>query len=318
MNVHPSAPIGVFDSGLGGLSVVRQLWSELPRESIVYAADSRFCPYGERPVEQICERSVAMVDFLVRSGAKIVIAACNTASAAAIELLRARFDVPIVAMEPAVKPAVALTSTGKIAVLATPSTARSLRLEKLIARYGAGLDIRAVGVPGLADRIEIGDFDGPDTRRLLAPYVRAQVVDGVDVIVLGCTHYPFAEGAVREVAGPGVRIVESGNAVARRTRDVLMRASQLTGVGPAPTFTMLTTGDPQTVAPIAERMLGGEIAVRWLDDPVIDWPNGRRPGRASRHGACRGSPILERVVEDGAEVLGRGWPWRQLGDAMLR
>ena len=261
MNVHSVAPIGVFDSGLGGLSVVRQVRLELPRESIVYAADSRYCPYGERPVDQIRERSTAMVEYLVLSGAKIVIAACNTASAAAIDVLRERFDVPIVAMEPAVKPAVALTRTGKIAVLATPSTARSSRLRDLIARYGTGLDIRAVGMPGLADSVERGDFDSPETRRLLTPYVSAQVADGVDVIVLGCTHYPFAEAAVRDIAGPGVRIVESGNAVARRARDVLMRGGLLAGIGFAPTFTMATTGDPDTVAPIVDRMLATRVSV---------------------------------------------------------
>src|SRR5690606_8398418 len=135
--VHPDAPIGVFDSGLGGLSVVLQLRQELPRESILYAADSRYCPYGERSQAEIRVRSLAMVGHLVASGAKLVIVACNTASAASIELLRERFDVPIVAMEPAVKPAVALTTSGRIAVLCTPSTAESARLARLIERYGS-------------------------------------------------------------------------------------------------------------------------------------------------------------------------------------
>jgi glutamate racemase len=261
MNVHPGAPIGVFDSGLGGLSVVRQLWSELPRESIIYAADSRYCPYGERTIEQIRERSLVIVDFLVRQGVKLVITACNTASAASIEILRERFSVPIVAMEPAVKPAVALTRTGKIAVLATPSTARSARLQNLIARYGEGLDIRAIGVPGLADCIEGGDFDGPTTRRLVEPYVRDQVVDGADVIVLGCTHYPFADAAIRGAAGTEVRVVDSGNAVARRARDVLMQQGLLSGIGREPELTMVTTGHPEAVEPVVERMLARRVAV---------------------------------------------------------
>jgi glutamate racemase len=261
MNVHQEAPIGVFDSGLGGLSVVRQLWSELPRESIIYAADSRYCPYGERTVEQIRERSLAMVDFLVGRGAKLVVTACNTASAASIEMLRERYGVPIVAMEPAVKPAVALTRTGKIAVLATPSTARSARLRNLIDRYGEGLDIRAVGVPGLADCIEGGDFDGPVTRHLVEPYVRDQVADGVDVVVLGCTHYPFADGLIQDAAGPDVRVVDSGNAVARRARDVLMQHGLLAGIGPEPKFTMVTTGRSDAVEPVVERMLARRVAV---------------------------------------------------------
>ena len=274
MNVHQRAPIGVFDSGLGGLSVVRQLWSELPRESIVYAADSKFCPYGERTAEQICERSIAMAAYLVQHGVKLIITACNTATAASIDVLRERFEVPIVAMEPAVKPAAALTRTGKIAVLATPSTARGLRLQGLIDRYGDGLDIRAIGVPGLADRVELGDFDGPVARDLLAPVVIDQVADGADVLVLGCTHYPFAEGAIRDYAGPQVRIIDSGNAVARRARDVLMQFGLLTGIGPEPAFTMLTTGDPEVVAPIAELMLGTQIDIAQIEEvaPAFSMP----------------------------------------------
>ena len=264
MNVHPSAPIGVFDSGLGGLSVVEQLRAELPRESILYAADSRFCPYGQRSLAEIQERSEAMVGYLVEHGAKLVITACNTASAAAIELLRERFPVPIVALEPAVKPAIALTRTGKIAVLATPSTAASPRLAALIERYGAGYCVRPIGVPGLADRVEAGDFDGPAVYALLADRVRAQVDDGVDVIVLGCTHYPFAGAVIQELAGPAVRIVDSGNAVARRAREVLVQSGLLRGLGSEPELDLQTTGDPITVQPIVERMLGQAITVTAL------------------------------------------------------
>jgi glutamate racemase len=261
MNVHPSAPIGVFDSGLGGLSVVRQLQVELPRESILYAADSRFCPYGERSLNQIQERTIAMVGYLVECGAKLVIVACNTASAAAIEVLREHFRVPIVALEPAVKPAVALTRSGKIAVLATPSTAGSTRLRELITRYGSGYDIRPIGVPGLADCVEAGVVDGPAVRELLAELVRGQVRAGVDVIVLGCTHYPFVSHVVEELAGHGVRIVDSGNAIARRAREVLMQAGLLRGIESTPTLTVHTTGDPGIVGPVIARMIGAGITV---------------------------------------------------------
>ena len=264
MNVHPSSPIGVFDSGLGGLSVVEQLRTELPRESIQYGADSRFCPYGQRSLAEIRARSEAMVGHLVECGAKLIIVACNTASAAATEVLRERFPVPIVALEPAVKPAVALTRSGKIAVLATPSTAASPRLHALIERYGVGFDIRPIGVPGLADRVEEGDFDGPAVYDLLADRVRSQVADGVDVIVLGCTHYPFARGVIQELAGPGVRIVDSGNAVARRAREVMVQAGLLRGLGAAPTLDVRTTGDPVAVQPIVGRMLGQVIDVTAL------------------------------------------------------
>ena len=268
MNVHMCASIGVFDSGLGGLSVVQQLRSELPRESIVYAADGRYCPYGERSLDEIRQRSLTAVEFLVRNGAKVVVVACNTASAAATELLRARFEVPIVALEPAVKPAIALTRTGKIAVLATPNTSESDRLKDLIARFGNGLDIRSIGVPGLADCVEAGQFDGPRVRDLLESRIRRQVDDGVDVLVLGCTHYPFVAPVIEDIAGPGVRIVESSNAIARRTRDVLMNAGLLNGIGSAPTMTFFTSGDPEVIAPIAGRMLGHPVRLSALPDVV--------------------------------------------------
>ncbi|HET7056130.1 MAG TPA: glutamate racemase [Thermomicrobiales bacterium] len=269
MNVHPSAPIGVFDSGLGGLSVVEQLRIELPRESILYAADSRFCPYGQRSHDEIQERSRAMTRYLVAHGAKLVIVACNTASAAAIELLRAEFMVPIVALEPAVKPAIALTRTGRIVVLATPSTAASPRLRGLIGRYGAGFDIRPIGVPGLADRIEAGDVDGPAVHALLADRVQSQVADGVDVIVLGCTHYPFVRPVIHELAGPAVRIVDSGNAVARRAREVLMRAGLLAGIAAIPELRIHTSGEPDLVGPIVERMIGGRVPVGLIADDRV-------------------------------------------------
>jgi glutamate racemase len=265
MTKDMTAPIGVFDSGLGGLSVVRQLQSELPRESILYAADSLYCPYGERPLDEIRERSLQMVGMLVRAGAKLVIVACNTASAAAIDVLRATYDVPIVAMEPAVKPAVALTRTGRIAVLATPSTAASTRLRALIDRYGASFDIRAVGVPGLADCVETGRVDGPEVRLVLEDRVRRQVADGVDVIVLGCTHYPFVSEVIRELAGDAVRIVDSGNAVARRAREVLMQSGLLNGLAAAPTLRLHTSGAPAEVLPIVERMLGEPVRLEILD-----------------------------------------------------
>ena len=207
-----------------------------------------------------------MVGYLVEHGVKLVITACNTASAAAIELLRMRFPVPIVALEPAVKPAIALTRTGKIAVLATPSTAASPRLSVLIERYGAGFDVRPIGVPGLADRVEAGDFDGPAVYALLADRVRAQAADGVDVIVLGCTHYPFARDVIQELAGPDVRIVDSGNAVARRAREVLVQSGLLRGLGREPTLEVQTTGDPLAVQPIVQRMLGQTIAVTPLSE----------------------------------------------------
>lgn len=265
MNVHPLAPIGVFDSGLGGLSVVRELRREVPRETVIYAADSRYVPYGERSTDQIRSRSLAMVAHLVERGVKLVVVACNTASAASIEILREHVTVPVVGLEPAVKPAVALTITGKIAVLSTPSTATSARLNNLIDRYGQGFDIRSIGVPGLADCIEAGDFESADVDARVRSLVEQQITDGVDVIVLGCTHYPFVQRKVREIAGPDVRIVDSGNAVARRVREILMTSGLLAPPGAEASISLDTTGDPAVVGPIASRMLGQNVPVSAIE-----------------------------------------------------
>lgn len=260
MELERTAPIGVFDSGLGGLSVVRQLWNELPRESLTYIADSLYCPYGVRTEDEIRERTLFLVGRLVEMGVKAVVVACNTASAAAIELLRQTWpDLPIIAMEPAVKPAMTLTTTGRVAVLATPRTAQSERLQRLVERWGTGIEIRSIGVAGLADQVEAGTCSGPEVDQMLAPIIARQVADGVDVLVLGCTHYPFAGETIRALAGPHVRIIDSGNAVARRTRDQLIQHDLHAGIGRPASFTMYTTGDTADVDPIASRLLERDV-----------------------------------------------------------
>jgi glutamate racemase len=283
----PFSPIGVFDSGLGGLSVVRQLRTELPRESILYIADSRYCPYGVRDEAEIRERTCLLVSRLVQLGAKLIVVACNTASAASIEMLRESMEVPIVAMEPAVKPAMTLTVTGKVAILATPRTAASARLRRLIDRYGGGIDVRAIGIPGLADCVETGDMAGPEVERLLEPIVPQLIADGVDVLVLGCTHYPFVEAVIRKLAGPAIRIVDSGNAVARRTRELLIKEELLASIGARPTFTMWTTGSPAAVGPIATGMLGETVVAQGLGSVAIT-----------------GLPVVHGIVEEGSQVVG--------------
>ena len=263
-----SAPIGVFDSGLGGLSVVHELWRELPRESILYVADSANCPYGERSMAFIRARSLAICEALAARRVKAIVVACNTATASALDLLRERIPLPIIGLEPAVKPATALTVTGKIAVLSTPVTAASPRLADLLGRYGAGLDIRSIGMPGLADRVEAGEGDSDAVAEQLREVIVPLVTDGVDTIVLGCTHYPFLAAAVAALAGDAVRIVDSSNAVARRVRDVLISAHDL---APAPrlgVFTLETSGDPAVVGAVASRLLRTPIRATGLALPA--------------------------------------------------
>ena len=256
----PDAPIGVFDSGLGGLSVVHELWRELPRESILYVADSANCPYGERSIAFIRSRSLAICQSLVARGVKVIVVACNTATAGALDLLRERIALPIIGLEPAVKPATALTVTGKIAVLSTPVTAASPRLADLLHRYGDGLDIRSIGMPGLADRVEAGDGDSDEVTEQLREVIVPLVGGGVDTIVLGCTHYPFLAATVAAIAGDGVRIVDSSNAVARRVRDVLISSHDLAPTPRVGTFDLETSGDVAVVGDVASRLLKERVA----------------------------------------------------------
>ena len=264
----PSAPIGVFDSGLGGLSVVHELWRELPRESILYVADSANCPYGERPIEFIRDRSLEICQALAARGVKAIVVACNTATAGALDYLRLRISLPIVGLEPAVKPATALTVAGKIAVLSTPVTAASPRLADLLARYGTGLDIRSIGMPGLADRVEAGEGDSDEVAVQLRDVIVPLVADGVDTIVLGCTHYPFLVDVVGAIAGGSVRIVDSSNAIARRVRDVLISAHDLAPPPGLGTFALETSGDPAIVSAVASRLLRTPVTAVPLELPV--------------------------------------------------
>jgi len=246
MSARPHDPIGVFDSGLGGLSVLQAIRRALPCEDLLYAADSGHAPYGDRDEAHIIERSLRMVDFLVGSGAKLIVVACNTATVVAAERLRAAFDIPIVAMEPAIKPAAAITRTRVVGVLATSRTLASPAVSRLCERYGADVDIRLQACPGLVTQVERGELDSEVTRELLAQYVLPLLAAGADTLVLGCTHYPFLEPAIRRLAGPDVTIVESAAAVARevtRRTAGLRHPGQGARLGQARFFTTAEVAD---------------------------------------------------------------------------
>ena len=219
-------PIGVFDSGVGGLTILRAVRQALPCEHLVYVADAAYVPYGQKSPEQIRHRAMTMGAFLVQQGAKAIVVACNTATAAAIDVLRARLPVPVIGVEPAVKPAVAATRSGVIGVLATPATLASERYRSLIERFAGGLHVMARPCAGLAEHIERGDLDGESTEQLLRSFVEPLLAEGADVIVLGCTHYPLVAHIVQRIAGPGVAVIENGTAVAREvSRQLMLRES---------------------------------------------------------------------------------------------
>jgi glutamate racemase len=226
--VSPSDPIGLFDSGVGGLSILRHVRRVLPHENLLYAADSRFAPYGDRTDEEIVARACAMVEFLVERNAKAVVVACNTATAAAVDLLRERYALPIVGMEPAVKPAAALTRSGVVGVLATTRTIASAKFQRLVAVHGRGVRVLPQACPGWVEQVESGALSSPATRALVEHYVQPLVDAGADTLVLGCTHYSFLADVIQEVAGDPVTLVDSTEGVAReldrRLGDRLLRA----------------------------------------------------------------------------------------------
>ena len=258
--------IGVFDSGVGGLSVLRALLAEMPQSRYIYLADGAHAPYGERSQRQVAERAHRITDGLRGHFAiDALVVACNTATAQAIEGLRAQHpEWPIVGVEPALKPAAALTRTGHVGVMATRGTVESERFARLRERLEAAsatpLHFSAQACDGLADAIERGDAEAIQAlcrRYWDALRSSAGSAAPIDTLVLGCTHYPFAANVLQSLAGPNVTLVETGAPVARRTRAVLETTPAKTpGLNTGPRVLLLSTGDPEPLAQAAQRWLG--------------------------------------------------------------
>lgn len=223
-------PIGVLDSGLGGLSVLKALRTELPDERFVYCADCAHAPWGDKPEAYVLERTRAIVHFLLAKKVKAVVLACNTATAAAADTLRSEISLPIIGIEPAVKPAAAQTRTGVIGVLATRRTVESARYRSLLSRFATGIRVVSVAAPGLMECVERGDFSGPETKALLKHYLEPIRQAGADKLVLGCTHYPFLSESIRAIMGEAVELLEPGRPVALVTRKRLADLNLLTYV----------------------------------------------------------------------------------------
>ena len=210
-----SHPIGIFDSGIGGLSVAAKVRELLPADDILYVADSRHAPYGDKSDAFILERMNTVTDFLLGQGAKAVVVACNTATTSAIAQLRASWSVPIIGVEPGVKPAVLATRSGVVGVLATPRTLQTHSFSALAARFSSTVSIEVQPCPDLVGQIEALRFDDDRTLALLNRYISPLLEKGADTIVLGCTHYNYLADRIAQVAGPGVQIVSTESAVAR-------------------------------------------------------------------------------------------------------
>jgi glutamate racemase len=259
-------PIGVFDSGVGGLSVLREIRRELPAENLIYVADSGHAPYGDKTQAFIEARSLAITRFLLDRGAKAIVVACNTATGAAAASLRNHFTLPIVAMEPAIKPAAAQTQTGVVGVLATRRTLSSHNFVKLFERYGSEAEILPQACPGLVEQVEAGDLAGIKTRSLLERYLSPLLVKGADTLVLGCTHYPFLRSLIQEIAGPNVAVIDSSEAVARQLRRRLEAHDLLAELEGAGIEQFFTSADPATAGPVIGQLWQSIVEVQCLPE----------------------------------------------------
>lgn len=214
-------PIGVFDSGLGGISVLREMHRLLPAEHLVYVADSAHAPYGGKSPDYLRQRSLRVAEFLLTQGIKLLVVACNTATVHAVDYLRANLGIPVVGIEPAVKPAARLTRSGVIGVLATQQTVNSLRLQRLITDHAAGVKVIAQACPGLVEHVEAGDFGSEPVRQLLKHYTLPLLDAGADTLVLGCTHYPFLTDMIHEVTHGKVTVLETSTPVTHQVMRIL-------------------------------------------------------------------------------------------------
>jgi glutamate racemase len=259
------APIGVFDSGVGGLSVLRAIRRDYPHEPVLFVADQEHVPYGSRPMSEVRSFSEAITRFLLAQGAKLIVVACNTASAAALHHLRRTFpEVPFVGMEPAVKPAAEHTHSGVVGVLATSATFQGELYASVVERFASGVTLLQSTCPGLVTQIEAGYLDTPETRGILNEALQPMLLQGIDTVVLGCTHYPFVIPQIQEIVGPQVRVIDPAPAVSRQVGRLLdMHDLHFTEPYYTQVFGLragqaryLTTGEPDRLCNLLQRLLG--------------------------------------------------------------
>jgi glutamate racemase len=260
--------IAMFDSGLGGLSIWRAVAEALPGWPITYLADQAYAPYGSRSRAEITRRTLLAGNYLERQGAKLLVVACNTATTVAVKALRRELGIPVVGVEPAIKPAAAASRNGRIGVLATPATLASERVRSLIELHADGVEVLSQPGTGWVERVEAGDLDSPHTRKLVSEALAPLLRERVDHIVLGCTHYPFLEPLIRELAGDSVTLDNPARAIARRVVSLL-------GAAPAPrsgaSYRFITTSaDAADMAARLPAMIGAAYPVEShsLDVPL--------------------------------------------------
>jgi glutamate racemase len=258
-----TAPVGVFDSGVGGLSVLRHIHAQLPHEHLLYVADAGYAPYGDKPEALVAQRSLSIAAFLIERGAKALVVACNTATVGAIKALRVQYpDMPIVGVEPGLKPAAAASASGKVGVLATYVTlhgAKFLALREQVSTT-TGVEFLLQPCVGLVDQIELGDLGSSEIERLLTRYITPLLEQGADTIVLGCTHYPLVRATIERVIASAsttpVVLVDTGDAVARQLARLLTQAGLLHAAGAAPRLEAFTSASATALATAFSNLVG--------------------------------------------------------------
>ncbi len=259
-----SAPVGIFDSGVGGLSVLREIRAALPAESILYVADSANAPWGDKPPEFIRDRGLAIAEFLVKQGAKAIVIGSNTGTAGCAEALRATLTVPVIGMEPGIKPAVAATRSGVVGAIVTSTMDTSDRMASLLDRFGHDVRVISQPVPGLVEHVEAADLDSPALRRLLQGFLAPMLEAGADTIVLGSTHYVFLRPLIAELAGDGVALIDTGAAVARQLQRKLADGGLLADTRSEARLRFWTSGGVAESKRVISALLGQAVTVERL------------------------------------------------------
>jgi glutamate racemase len=273
MNKSSTNPIGIFDSGVGGLSVLRVLREQMPNENVVYFGDQGHVPYGARPMEEIQKFSEGITRFLLEQDSKIIVVACNTASAAALKYLREKFPhISFVGMEPAVKPAAEATQTGKVGVLATPATFQGALYASVVERFGAGVELFQNTCPGLVSQIEKGELATQPTRQILEDALIPMLEKNIDTVVLGCTHYPFVIPLIQEIVGENVRVIDPAPAVVRQAGKLLDMGAGRNTSPVKGNVRIYSSGDIAKVQSVLSALLGENLEINpviWIDEKQI-------------------------------------------------
>ncbi|MCX6081996.1 MAG: glutamate racemase [Chloroflexi bacterium] len=261
--------IGIFDSGIGGLSVLRAIRAKMPGERIIFLGDQAHVPYGSRRMSEVREFSEQITRYLLDRRARLIVVACNTASAAALKHLRNTFpEIPFVGMEPAVKPAAEQTQSRVVGVLATPATFQGELYASVVERFASGVTILQDACPGLVGQIEKGELETAETESILRRALRPMLEKGIDTVVLGCTHYPFVIPLIQSIVGSQVRVIDPAPAIARQVERLLGETKSSLPIGDSENVTYLTTADADSMQLLLPRFLGesGTVAeIRWKD-----------------------------------------------------